>query len=245
MDYEQAVDAAPPGWRHYEPRDLHRLPMGAKTRELARIPPGELRRFEEGDSGAQERVLKAAFWSLVYHLDPEKWDALAGVEPIDGRILDQLPSTPGLAVDVGAGSGRLTAHLLRRCGRVLAVEPARGLASLLKRRHSSASVVAGWAEALPLPDCASQLTSACGSLGPDPAVLAELSRVTAIGGTIALISPESPEWFESEGWRRVSVEPTAAPQHDRWIDEFFGLPDPPHELVMTTVHQRPLARSRR
>jgi len=235
MDYEQAVAKAPRGWRHYEPRDLHRLPPGARTRELARIPPDEWRRFEAGESGAQERVLKAAFWSLVYHLDAERWDALAAVEPIDGRILKGLPSTRGLAVDVGAGSGRLTAHLLQRCGRVLAVEPARGLAALLKQRHPGASVVAGWAEALPVPDRVSHLTSACGSLGPDPAILDELRRVTAIGGVIALISPEAPEWFESEGWQRVSVEPAAPPPHESWIDEFFGPPDPPHELVMATV----------
>jgi hypothetical protein len=129
----------------------------------------------------------------------------------------------------------LTAHLLQRCARVIAVEPAPRLAGLLKARHPHALVVAGWAEALPLGDGCSQLTSACGSFGPEPAILAELRRVTAVGGTIALISPESPEWFESEGWRRLSVTPSAAPAHATWIDEFFGPPDPPHELVTITV----------
>src|SRR6185312_16167431 len=114
MDYEQAAAAAPPGWRQYEPRDLDRLPLGARARELARVPDGERRRFEAGDSDAAERVVRAAFWSLVYHLDPEKWDALASVEPIDRRLLAELPSAPGLALDVGAGSGRLTGHLLKR-----------------------------------------------------------------------------------------------------------------------------------
>lgn len=235
MDYEQAVAAAPPGWRRYEPRDLERLPAGVRARELARVPIDERRGFGLGKSDAQERVLRAAFWSLVYHLDPEKWEALAAVEPIDERVLDALPASATLGVDVGAGSGRLTAHLVKRCAKVVAVEPARGLAAILKRRVARANVVAAWGEALPLRDRSVELTAACGSFGPEPEVLAELRRVTAIGGTIALISPESPEWFEAHGWRRLSVKPAAAPPHPSWIDEFFGPPDPPHELVMTTV----------
>ncbi|HKW59983.1 MAG TPA: hypothetical protein VJR46_09560, partial [Candidatus Dormibacteraeota bacterium] len=95
--------------------------------------------------------------------------------------------------------------------------------------------LAGWAESLPLASACSQLTAACGALGPDPAVLAELRRVTAPGGVIALISPERPDWFETEGWRRVVVYAPAAPEHAAWLDEFFGPPDPPRELVMTTV----------
>src|SRR6185312_660608 len=199
MDYEQAVAAAPPGWRQYEPRDLDRLPPGARARELTRVPDAERRRFEGGDSAAAERVVRAAFWTLVYHLDPEKWDALSAVEPIDERLVAALPSAPGLALDVGAGSGRLTAQLLKRGSGVVAVEPALGLGAILAQRHPRAAVVAAWAEALPLPDHVSVLTSACGSFGPDPAILAELRRVTVAGGTIALISPEAPEWFEAQG----------------------------------------------
>ncbi|MGH7764013.1 MAG: hypothetical protein ACREOM_06310, partial [Candidatus Dormibacteraceae bacterium] len=91
------------------------------------------------------------------------------------------------------------------------------------------------AEALPLTDWCSQLTAACGLIGPDPAIMGELTRVTAPGGLIALISPESPEWFEAQGWRRVSMPPQPTPPHARWIDDFFGPPDPPHELVMWRV----------
>ncbi len=183
MDYEQAVAAAPPGWRHYEPSDLDRLPPGARARELARVPADERRRFLSGDNVAAARVIKSAFWSLVYHLDPARWDALAEIEPVDPRILDELPSKVGLGLDVGAGSGRLTAHLLNRCDRVVAVEPAMGLAAILKGRHPRATVVAAWAEGLPFRDRFAQLTAACGSFGPEAETLAELRRVTAIGGT--------------------------------------------------------------
>jgi hypothetical protein len=98
-----------------------------------------------------------------------------------------------------------------------------------------AEAVAGWADALPLEDRCSDLTAGCGVLGPDPDAIRELERVTAIGGLIALISPECPEWFEAHGWIRRTVASTAPPDHEPWIDEFFGPPDPPHELVMKRV----------
>jgi SAM-dependent methyltransferase len=186
-------------------------------------------------------VLRALFWTFVYHLEPHLWDELARVEPIHPELLSALPEFANCALDIGAGSGRLTAHLVSRCRHVIAVEPSAGLRSLLYSRLPKASIVAAWAEALPLRDGCSQLTTACGSLGPDPAVLRELHRVTSVGGVIALISPESPEWFEAQGWRRLSLPAPRATDHDHWIDDFFGPPDPPHELVMTrvTTSERP------
>jgi SAM-dependent methyltransferase len=235
MDYEQAVAAAPPGWTHFHLADLDRLPPQVKQREMDRVPGSERVLLQGGDSDATERILRAAFWSLVYHLEPDLWDELARVEPIHPALVAALPESAEFALDIGAGSGRLTAQLVNRCRHVIAIEPSIGLRSLLHRRLPKASVVAGWAEALPVRSGCSQLTSACGSLGPDPAVLSELRRVTAMGGVIALISPESPEWFEANGWRRVSLPAPPAMDHDRWIDDFFGPLDPPHELVMTRV----------
>jgi SAM-dependent methyltransferase len=235
MDYEQAVLAAPPGWTHFQIADLDRLPPAVRQREMTRVPDAERRLFEFGDVDARERVLRAWFWTFVYHLEPKLWDGLAEAEPIHPALLAALPGTTQLALDIGAGSGRLTAHLAGRYPQVVAVEPSFGLRSLLKQRLPEANVVAGWAEALPIRDRCSQLTAACGSFGPDPAVLRELHRVTAIGGVIALISPESPEWFEANGWHRLSLPAALPPDHERWIDDFFGPPDPPHELVMTRV----------
>jgi SAM-dependent methyltransferase len=235
MDFEQAVAAAPPGWTHFQFADLDRLPPAVRLRELKRMPSAERRLLEAGDLDTEARMLRAAFWSLVYHLEPNLWDELARVEPIHSALLAALPESRGLAVDIGAGSGRLTAHLIDRCRHVVAIEPSIGLRNLLHQRLPKANAVAGWAEALPLRDGCSQLTSACGSLGPDPAVLSELRRVTAIGGVIALIGPESPEWFEANGWRRLSLPAPPAMDHDPWIDDFFGPLDPPHELVMRRV----------
>ena len=71
--------------------------------------------------------------------------------------------------------------------------------------------------------------------GPEAAVLSELRRVTAPGGVIALISPEKPEWFEAQGWDRITVPAVRAPEHPAWIDDFFGPPSPPRELLMAKV----------
>lgn len=225
MDYEQAVETAPPGWRHFTIDDVSRLPEAVRVHEMARVPRGE----------PGERIVRALFWTLVYHLEPEKWDELARCEPIHPALLDALPRGAGLGLDVGAGSGRLTQHLVTRCDHVVAFEPSARLGLLLARRLPGVHTVAAWAEALPIDHHRSQLTAACGAFGPDPAILAELRRVTAPGGVLALISPESPEWFEANGWERLTAPPARAPDHPRWIDEFFGPPDPPHEMVMTRV----------
>jgi SAM-dependent methyltransferase len=225
MEYEEAVAGAPAGWRHFSIADVDRLPAEVRDRELSRVPPRE----------PEERVVRALFWTLVYHLKPEWWDELSRAEPIAPGLIEALPRGVELAADIGAGSGRLTAHLVGRSGKVVAVEPSAGLRAILARRLPSVEAVAGWAESLPLADGSCNLTAACGSFGPDPAVLAEMRRVTAPGGVVLLISPEQPEWFESYGWRRLTVPQPPILEHAAWLDEFFGPPNPPCELVMTTV----------
>jgi SAM-dependent methyltransferase len=225
VDYEEAVDTAPPGWRHFSIADVERLPDAVRRRELGRVPPGE----------PDARVVRGLFWTLVYHLEPRWWDELANAEPISPGLLEALPGNVGLAVDVGAGSGRLTQHLAARSRRVIAVEPSAGLREILAARLPGVEPVSGWAEALPLDSASADLTAACGAFGPDETILDELRRITAPGGLVALISPEHPEWFERRGWRRVDVAPARVPEHPAWLDEFFGPPDPPHELVMLDI----------
>jgi SAM-dependent methyltransferase len=237
MEYERAIAAAPPGWRHFTVSDLDRLPIWVRDHELARVPDVERDLLAAGDREAGERVLQALFWTLVYHLEPEMWDALAVAEPIHPGLLATLPTAPGRVLEIGAGSGRLTAHLAERCRPLIAIEPSAGLTKLLRRRVADICVVTAWAEALPFKDSWFQLTTACGSVGPDTTVLHELERVTGSGGEIVIISPEQPEWFEGNGWRRLSFDPLLAPPHEEWIDSFFGPPDPPHELVSKRVTQ--------
>ncbi|HKV87043.1 MAG TPA: methyltransferase domain-containing protein [Candidatus Dormibacteraeota bacterium] len=231
MDYARAVQAAPPGWRHFEYGDVERLPAAVRAHELALVPEDERILLARHDPAAVERLRRALFWTFVYHLEPERWDALAGVEPIEPAIVEALPSRVGRSVDVGAGSGRLTVHLAERSRDVVAIEPSSGLRRLISQRLPAVKRVAGWAEALPLRDGCSDLTAACGLIGPEPSVLAELRRVTARRGLIALINPECPEWFEANGWKRFSVPPGEVASHESWIDDFFGPPDPPRELL--------------
>lgn len=232
MDYATAVESAPPGWKHFAWADVRRLPRAVLQHEMASVPTEDIRLAAQGDARARNRVLRSLFWTLVYHLEAERWDELATREPIHPQLLDALPDQGGLTLDVGAGSGRLTQHLAERSDHVLAIEPSLALGSILTRRLPSVAVVSAWAEHLPLPSRCAQLTAACGVFGPDPQVLAELRRVTSVGGCIALVSPEHPGWFEGQGWSRVSVDALSPAPHPPWIDEFFGKPDPPHELVM-------------
>ena len=223
MDYAQAVATAPPGWRHFSIDDVSRLPADVREHEMARIPRGE----------PDDRVVRALFWTLVYHLEPARWDELARHEPIHPAIVDELPQNVRHGLDVGAGSGRLTAHLVTRCQTVTAVEPSAPLRAMLAERLPKVIVKAGWADRLPFADSSFDLVAGCGVLGPDGAALSELERVATPGGWIALVSPEQPEWFEAAGWRRVTAPPMPPPPHPSWLDEFFGQPDPPHELVIT------------
>jgi len=236
VDYAAAAAAAPPGWSHFTRRDFfERLPDAVRRHEMARIPAAELRSIEGGASAAEERLLRAEFWTLVYHLEPQRWDELSRIEPVASDLVKLLPRAER-ALDVGAGSGRLTMHLSLRAELVGAIEPARGLAALLRERMPGhVHTISGWVESLPVRDGWSQVTAACGAFGPDPAALAELERVTCTGGVIVLINPEEPEWFEAHGWERRDVEPAAVKQHDAWIDEYFGPPDPPRVLVRREV----------
>ena len=235
MEYERAIATAPPGWRHFTISDLDRLPTWVRDHELARVPDAERDLLAGGDAETSERILRAFFWTFVYHLEPEKWAALARAEPIHPDLLAALPTAPGLVLEVGAGSGRLTAHLAERSTGLFAIEPSAGLGRLLRMRLADICVLAAWAEALPFQDARFRLVAACGLLGPDAMVLRELERVTGSGGEIVLISPEQPEWFEGNGWRHLSFDPLPPPPHDDWIDKFFGPLHPPHELVSKRI----------
>src|SRR5438309_1713066 len=82
MDYERAVETAPPGWQRFGVKALARLPEEVRRHELGWIPVAERRLVEAGDPAAIDRLRRAFFWTFIYHLQPKLWDALAKVEPI-------------------------------------------------------------------------------------------------------------------------------------------------------------------
>src|ERR1700737_447818 len=110
MDYSRAVKRPPPGWRHFRVEDFARLPPAIREHEMKAVPEAERILLSKGDHAAQVRFVQAFFWTFVYHLEPDRWDALAQIEPIHPEIVAQLPVNARLVLDIGAGRASLTQH---------------------------------------------------------------------------------------------------------------------------------------
>ncbi|WP_326773066.1 class I SAM-dependent methyltransferase [Streptomyces sp. NBC_01445] len=65
-------------------------------------------------------------------------------EEVHGKVLDLLPPSPAVALDVGAGTGRDAAALARRGYQVVAVEPTREMRDVARRLYPSEDV--SWVE---------------------------------------------------------------------------------------------------
>jgi ubiquinone/menaquinone biosynthesis C-methylase UbiE len=92
-------------------------------------------------------------------------------------------------VDVGAGTGALTAELVRRGASVAAADPAAPFVAALQQRLPTIAVHAAPAETLPWPDerfdvALAQLVVAF--MDDAPAGVAEMRRVVRPGGTVAV-----------------------------------------------------------
>jgi SAM-dependent methyltransferase len=107
-------------------------------------------------------------------------------------FLEWLELPPGLRwLDVGCGTGALTAEILDRCApsSVVGVEPSEAfLAAARLRLGARAELLRAGAEPLPLPDASVDVTVSGLVLNflPDArAAVAEAKRVTRAGGTVA------------------------------------------------------------
>jgi len=188
--------------RRYTAADL-----GVFTREEAsRFVP-------RGDGDPQNDVALA--WELLYRLEPELYDRLASVERLHPGVIGWLPRDVDRIAEVGAGTGRLTMELAERGRHVVAVEPARPLRRILRRKLTAAGhgdrvrVIRGFFDQLPLRDDAAGLVVACSAFTPSAghggeAGLAEMERVCRPGGCVAIIWPNHLDWLAARGYRHVS-----------------------------------------
>jgi SAM-dependent methyltransferase len=112
-----------------------------------------------------------------YPQDAVDW----ALQPLDGRPGPQL-------LDLGAGTGKLTAALLAR-GRVIAVDPDPAMLAELRDRHPATEAREGSAEEVPLPDAAVDAVlvgQAFHWFDPERA-MPEIARVLRPGGVLAAL----------------------------------------------------------
>ncbi|HZB49021.1 MAG TPA: methyltransferase domain-containing protein [Mycobacteriales bacterium] len=104
-------------------------------------------------------------------------------------VLAPVRDRPGLrALDLGAGTGKLTRLLVARGVDTVAVEPAAGMREVLARVVPAAAVLPGAAEAVPLPDSSVDLVVAGQAFHwfERETALAEIVRVLRPGGVLGI-----------------------------------------------------------
>ena len=192
-------------------RDLQRRYTAADLRVFTR---DEASRFVPHGDGDPQTDIDLA-WELLYRLEPELYDRLASAERLHPGVLGWLPGAADRIVEVGAGAGRLTLELIGRGREVVAVEPARPLRRILRRKLAEADhgdrarVVHGFFDELPLGDDLADLVVACSVLTPalghgGETGLAEMERVCRPGGCVAIIWPNNLDWLAGFGYQYVS-----------------------------------------
>ena len=150
-----------------------------------------------------------------------------------------LPPGARAVVDLGAGTGKLTRSLIARGLDVVAVEPDPGMRARLAAAVPGARLLAGTAEALPLPDAsidAVLVAQAWHWVDPVRAV-PEIARVLRPGGRLALlwnIRDERVPWVGalSRLLRRTAPAPTDTAMDQPVLGPPFGAPQR-HDVAWT------------
>ena len=140
--------------------------------------------MEPVDGGEPDR------WSAVADGWAELWARFA--EPTWQAVLTAAGAGPGTRVlDVGCGSGDFLAHAAGLGATTAGADPAAGMVAVARERAPEADVRLAGAERLPWPDGAFDLVTAFNALQfADDTLdaLAELARVTAPGGHVAVVN---------------------------------------------------------
>jgi ubiquinone/menaquinone biosynthesis C-methylase UbiE len=184
--------------------------------DLGILSDAEKRRFLSGDDPDPQRDMALA-WELLYRLEPELYERLARAERIHPSILDWLPARIDRIVEVGAGTGRLTVELVRRCEELIAVEPAESMREILITKLPETGgacrveVVDGFFDRLPVPDDWASLVVTCSALtrtfghGGDLG-LAEMERICRPSGEVVIVWPNQLDWLQARGYQYQSFE---------------------------------------
>jgi SAM-dependent methyltransferase len=189
-----------------------------------------------------QRLVRGAFWYLLYQLAPEIWDRVATSEHVAPDLLRDLPCRPSdRAVEVGAGSGRLTAVLEQRVGQLIAVEPSSTLRRFLRHRLPLVPVVAGVGQYLPLRSACADVIISCATFDAAPPdsgdlVRAELERCVRPGGMVALIAANDTSWWEAQGYT-LTIYPPSDVKFEPELESIVGPPIPPHKLLVKRIRR--------
>jgi SAM-dependent methyltransferase len=181
------------------------------TADVSVLDWEEATRFVASGAGDPQTNLNLA-WQLLYRLEPELYDRLAGAERLHPGVIAWLPRNVERIVEVGAGSGRLTLELIDRARELVAVEPAAPLRQLLSQKLSLADtrqevrLMHGFFDDLPVTDDCADLVVTCSALTPAPCHggergLAEMERVCKPGGQVVIVWPNNVGWLAGHGYR--------------------------------------------
>lgn len=159
---------------------------------------------------ARRALLDDLFWELTYWKTPNEYERLTAGEQIHLGTLDLARAEGGVALDAGAGTGRITMELARRARAVYAMDPAPPLLDLLETKIAAGNLrnveaMRGLFRRTTLPDDSVDAVVCCSAFGTSETRggecgLDELQRVTRPGGRILIIWPEDPAWFIARGF---------------------------------------------
>lgn len=116
-------------------------------------------------------------------------DAVINHALVGSRAAGGQPVASSRILDLGAGTGKLTAALIGRAAEIVAVEPDSQMLAELRRLVPEATALAGSAERIPLPDRSvdAVLVGQAFHWFPRPQADRELARVLRPGGVVGLI----------------------------------------------------------
>ncbi len=125
--------------------------------------------------------------------------------PPPPEVLDVLlPAQASAVVDVGAGTGNLTALLVQRVAQVSALEPDARMRAVLARRVPQATILEGAAEQMPLPDGSQDavLASSAWHWVDARHAVPEAARVLRPGGRLGVVwtSPDREQDWVVKLW---------------------------------------------